>query len=58
MTYIIQIIEYGTGRIEKEFEPIASEHMADKVDNGVNINLDHERFYTLIKNTEEKETTP
>jgi len=57
MTYIIQIVEHATGRIAKEFEPIASEHMADKVDNGVNINLDHERFYTLIKNTEE-ETTP
>jgi len=57
MPYIIQIIEYGTGRIAKEFEPITSERMADKVDNGVNINLNHERFYTLIKNTEE-ETTP
>jgi len=57
MTYIIQIIEYGTGRIVKEFEPLTSERMADRVDNGVNINLDHARFYTVIKNTEE-ETTP
>jgi len=57
MTYIIQIIEHGTGRIEKEFAPITSERRADKIDDGVNINLDHTRFYTVIKNTEE-ETTP
>ena len=53
--YIIQIIESATGEIVKEFEPQSSEHNADRVNRGVNINLDHERFYTRIKNTEEKE---
>lgn len=47
--WVVQIIEYATKKVVKEFKPQVSEHLADKLDRGVNINLDHERFYTLVK---------
>lgn len=42
----IEIVETATGKVEKKLGPYASEHLCDKADDGVNRNLDHERFYT------------
>lgn len=46
--FFVQIIESATNNVEKELGPYASERLADRADNGVNINLDQERFYTLV----------
>lgn len=37
-----------TGKPEERKGPFASERQADRVDGGMNINLDHEKFYTLV----------
>lgn len=42
----IEIVESVTGKVEKKLGPYASERLRDKADDGVNRNLDHERFYT------------
>lgn len=42
----IEIVESATGKVEKKLGPYASERLRDKADDGVNRNLDHERFYT------------
>ena len=46
--YYVEIIEYKSEEVVKCMGPM-SEHKADRVDDGVNINLNHEEFYTLIK---------
>lgn len=43
----VEIVEYVTDRVEKRMGPM-SDRKAERVDNGANINLDHERFYTRI----------
>lgn len=45
----IEIVAYGTDEVVKTIDcPGKSERQVDKIDRGVNINLDHERFYTRI----------
>ena len=44
----VVIIEYATDKVEKTIECI-NDRSADKVDAGLQINLNHEKFYTLIK---------
>jgi len=51
MTYLIKIMEHGKDEPEKIFTA-SSERSADRIDSGININLNHERFYTII--TEDK----
>ena len=43
--WYVQIIEHATDVVVEEMGPF-TERKADKVDDGANINLDHERFYT------------
>lgn len=45
--YYVQIIQYKDEKVIDELGP-SSESKADRVDIGVNINLNHEDFYTLI----------
>jgi len=54
MDYYVQVISYETDEIVKELGPM-SERKADRVDNGLNINLNHERYYTWIVSEEERE---
>ncbi len=42
------IVDDETEKVEKMLGPYANERMAEKADNGVNINLNHERFTTRI----------
>lgn len=42
----IEIVEYTTSKVEKKLGPYASVRLRDKADDGVNRNLDHNRFYT------------
>lgn len=44
---IVEICEAETGEVVERFGPM-SDHKAQKVDAGISINLNHERFYTQI----------
>ena len=46
--WVVRIIEYETRKVVKTFKPEATERAAERLDRGVNINLDHERFYTDV----------
>lgn len=48
----IEIVEYATDKVVKTIDcHDKSERQVEKVDDGVNINLDHDRFYTrMVKN--------
>ena len=46
---VIEIVEYETGEVVKTVEVDGSLRKAYRVDTGVNINLDHDKFYTRIK---------
>ena len=48
-TIVIEIVEYGTAKVVKTVECKKSRKIAYKVEDGININLDHSRFYTRIK---------
>jgi hypothetical protein len=48
MTYLIKIMEHGKDEPFKTMEA-TSERMAEKIDRGANINLNHEKFYTTIE---------
>ena len=47
MKYIVQIKQYSDDKVIKELGPFYSERMAERADNGVNINLNHEEYYTI-----------
>lgn len=56
MSYTVQVIEYATESVVKEI-PCNTEREALRVDRGLNMNLNHERFYTLVdESTKEKNT--
>lgn len=46
--YKIKIIEHDTDKVINVLTA-STEHKAEKIDRGININLNHERFYTLIE---------
>ena len=46
--FVVQIIETATGEVEKQFGP-TYERRAEKIEDGVSINLNHEAFHTEIK---------
>ena len=48
-TIVIEIVEYGTDNVVKTVECKKSRKIVYKVEDGININLDHSRFYTRIK---------
>ena len=44
----VEVVQYGKkDRVVKRLGPM-SERMADKTDDGLNINLNHEKFFTRI----------
>jgi hypothetical protein len=51
--YFVEIIEDETGAVEKRIECSGSERMAEKVQRGVEINLNHEDYSTRIVKEEE-----
>ena len=52
MKYIIEIIEYVTETVVKRMET-TSERKAERIEDGVNINLNHEDFYTQIREADD-----
>jgi hypothetical protein len=48
----IKVIDAESGEVVKTMET-ATERAANRIDDGLNINLNHERFYTLIEPPQE-----
>ena len=46
-TYLIELIETDTGRVVAEFTTV-SLRAAERMDRGLNINLDSSKFYTNL----------
>ena len=47
-TWKVKVIEYETGETVKTFEAV-TERAANRLDDGLNINLNHAEFYTVIE---------
>lgn len=45
--HVVQIIDWETNKVQKEFDP-TSKGRAERIEDGVNINLNHDKFYTKI----------
>ena len=55
MNTYIEIIEFKTKKVTKRFDVTGkNERMIDKFDDGLNINLNHDKYYTLINRTKRK----
>lgn len=46
--YVVQIVEHETEKGIKRFKPTQSERAAERLERGVNINLDHRHYYTEV----------
>lgn len=60
MSWFVDILSYEDDTRIRRLGPFPSMHLADKADDGVNRNLNHEMFYTEIVNgddTESEETS-
>ena len=42
----VEIVDSSTDAVVKRLGPFGSENLTEKADRGVNVNLDHARFYT------------
>ena len=47
MAWKVQIIETETGRVEMSI-PCGDEHVAERVERGVLININHDKYHTEI----------
>ena len=43
----VQIVEYKTDKVIKDIE-VPTERQAEKVESGININLNHDEYFTRI----------
>lgn len=50
-TYYVEIVEFETNKVIKSMGPM-SERKADRVDSGVTINLNHDRYFTRVRKVE------
>ena len=53
MTWIVKVVSYDTEEIVKEI-PCKSEGQAAKAERGVNINLNHDKYFTFVVNEEQQ----
>jgi hypothetical protein len=47
MTWSVKVIESATGKVVKEMK-VNSERQADRIETGLSINLNHEKFHTEV----------
>ena len=47
--YFIEVVEFDTDEVIERKGPY-TERQADKIDNGMNINLNHDKYFTRITN--------
>jgi hypothetical protein len=53
MKWIVQVIDIESGEVVRASDAFNLERKAEKVEAGVNINLNHDAFYTQIVEIEE-----
>lgn len=58
MSVYIQIREWNTNRLERELGPYASQRIADRAEDGLMRQIDHDRFYTETVERTENEESP
>jgi hypothetical protein len=46
--FMIEVVRYSDGAVLDRRGPYQSERDADRIDRGLNINLDTEKFYTRV----------
>ena len=51
--HYVQVVQFEDELVVKQLGPF-SENRADRVDTGMNINLNHEEFYTRVVDESEK----
>lgn len=44
--WYVEIVEFGTDKVERTIGPYATERNADKAMSGADRNLNHEKYYT------------
>jgi len=54
MAYVVEIVQYKDEKVIETIKCGDSLAKAEKVDKGVNINLNHEEFFTRISKTGEQ----
>jgi hypothetical protein len=52
MKYIVEVVEFDTDCVVREIECGESYRSAEKCANGIDINLDHEKYFTRIESEE------
>ena len=52
MKYIVEVVEYDTDEVVRSIDCGESKRRAEKCMDGLDINLDYERFYTRIESEE------
>ena len=50
--FYVEIVEYETNKVVKRVGPFSSERQADKCCDGVDINLNHDVFYSQTNESE------
>lgn len=50
--YTVCVISYETGKTIKTIDCGASERKAERVEQGVNRSMNHEKYYTIIEATD------
>jgi hypothetical protein len=53
MNYYVEIVETDTDKVEKRMGP-HTKQMANRIEDGVNINLNHEKYFTRVVEEEDK----
>ena len=53
MKYYLSIISYEPDAAVRVLGPIEGERKADRVEAGVNINLNHDQYYSVIESDDE-----
>ena len=54
MSWTVEVVERGAEEKVVKRIPAGSERAAERVERGVNINLNHERFFSRLVEEEEK----
>jgi hypothetical protein len=52
--YTVAVVEHETERTVKTFKPVKSEREAEKIERGVLRNLNTEKFYVEIRNSDQQ----
>lgn len=50
--HYVEVVSYETGKVEERRGPFP-ERRAEKLADGMDVNLDHERYYTRVVESEE-----